>query len=135
MSCPKIFLDVSFNEKDKAKSLGAKWDSVEKKWYTYADNPLLMKLNEYFTESIEAVRKIVTKMQREIDRQPKPLKPQIKRSTTLAPIKLEPGQTKLQLKPLKRLDPTPPTKKPPPKNSKPVYKQSIISSFNSIKIP
>lgn len=29
----KIYLNISFNDKDKAKSLGAKWDMHEKKWY------------------------------------------------------------------------------------------------------
>lgn len=29
----RLFLDVPYNEKDEAKSLGAKWDSKVKKWY------------------------------------------------------------------------------------------------------
>lgn len=28
-----LFLDVPFSEKDEAKSVGAKWDSEERKWY------------------------------------------------------------------------------------------------------
>jgi exodeoxyribonuclease VII large subunit len=29
----KTYLTVSFNEKDAAKSLGAKWDAVQRQWY------------------------------------------------------------------------------------------------------
>ena len=29
----KIFVDVSFQRKEKAKELGAKWDKDEKRWY------------------------------------------------------------------------------------------------------
>ncbi len=32
-SIKKIFLNVPFDDKDKAKGLGARWDGVEKKWY------------------------------------------------------------------------------------------------------
>jgi ribonuclease HI len=34
----KIYIKVPFENKDKAKSLKAKWDSKEKKWYTFASN-------------------------------------------------------------------------------------------------
>lgn len=34
----KIYLNVKFSEKDEAKSLGARWDSNKKKWYTYDNN-------------------------------------------------------------------------------------------------
>ena len=33
----RIYLDVSFKEKDEAKSMGAKWDSQSKRWYTSPD--------------------------------------------------------------------------------------------------
>ncbi len=35
----KIYLNVSKEEKDEAKALGAKWDSTQKAWFTTADNP------------------------------------------------------------------------------------------------
>jgi ribonuclease HI len=34
----KIYIKVTFQDKDKAKSLKAKWDPKEKKWYTVASN-------------------------------------------------------------------------------------------------
>ena len=34
----KIYIKVSFQDKDKAKALKAKWDAKEKKWYTVASN-------------------------------------------------------------------------------------------------
>ena len=39
-SCPyqKIYLNVSYKEKENAKSLGAKWDPKEKKWYIKSTN-------------------------------------------------------------------------------------------------
>lgn len=34
----RIYLNVSYSEKDDAKKLGAKWDHSKKKWYCYSDN-------------------------------------------------------------------------------------------------
>lgn len=34
----RIYLNVSYQEKDDAKKLGAKWDRSKKKWYCYSDN-------------------------------------------------------------------------------------------------
>jgi len=34
----KIYLQVSYADKDEAKSLGAKWDALEKKWYAVNDH-------------------------------------------------------------------------------------------------
>lgn len=34
----KVFLNVSFEEKDKAKAIGAKWDPANKKWWIKASN-------------------------------------------------------------------------------------------------
>jgi ribonuclease HI len=38
-ACPyeKIYLNVSFAQKDHAKGLGAKWDPVKKKWYIFSN--------------------------------------------------------------------------------------------------
>lgn len=35
----KIYLSVSFSEKDKVKELGGKWDFKKKKWFIHNDNP------------------------------------------------------------------------------------------------
>jgi len=35
----KIYLRVPFSRKDEAKSIGAKWDGVAKKWYVFASSP------------------------------------------------------------------------------------------------
>lgn len=42
-SCPyagpeKIYLNVSYHEKDKVKALGGRWDPKKKKWYIFGDN-------------------------------------------------------------------------------------------------
>lgn len=42
-SCPytspeKIYLNVSYHEKDKVKALGGQWDPKKKKWYIFDDN-------------------------------------------------------------------------------------------------
>lgn len=42
-SCPyasleKIYLNVSYHEKDKVKALGGRWDPNKKKWYIFGDN-------------------------------------------------------------------------------------------------
>ena len=34
----KIYLNVKFEDKNKAKEKGAKWDKAERKWYTYESN-------------------------------------------------------------------------------------------------
>ena len=34
----KIYLHVPYEEKDKAKKLGAKWDASRKKWYIFSDH-------------------------------------------------------------------------------------------------
>jgi ribonuclease HI len=34
----KIYITVSFSEKDEAKSLGAKWDATKKKWWILSEN-------------------------------------------------------------------------------------------------
>lgn len=44
----KIYLQVPFNRKDEAKSLGAQWDSAVKKWFTFSDSPNLQQLEKYF---------------------------------------------------------------------------------------
>jgi ribonuclease HI len=38
--CPttKIYLNIPFAQKDHAKSLGARWDPLKKKWYTFTDS-------------------------------------------------------------------------------------------------
>lgn len=43
-SCPyekseKIYLNVSFQQKENVKSLGGRWDSAKKQWYIYENNP------------------------------------------------------------------------------------------------
>jgi hypothetical protein len=45
-----IYLAVPFIEKDKAKKLGAKWDPVEKLWYTYLDSKKASNLKGYMLE-------------------------------------------------------------------------------------
>lgn len=43
----KIYLNVSYDQKDIAKQLDCKWDQKRKKWYTYEDNknkPLILNL-------------------------------------------------------------------------------------------
>ena len=37
-SSNKIYLNVSYAEKDEAKSKGARWDATKKKWYIFDDN-------------------------------------------------------------------------------------------------
>ena len=36
----KIFLEVSFKDKDRVKNLGAKWDKDLKKWYITEEDSL-----------------------------------------------------------------------------------------------
>lgn len=42
----EIYLNISYEDKDHAKLLGAKWDKDERKWYGYIYNKELM--NKYF---------------------------------------------------------------------------------------
>ena len=35
----KIFLQVSYQEKDNAKALGARWDNTARSWYVFKTNP------------------------------------------------------------------------------------------------
>ena len=44
----KIYLNVSYAQKDIAKSFGAKWDPKKKKWYSLCDNPNLKELQNLF---------------------------------------------------------------------------------------
>ena len=45
---PQILLNVPFKDKDDAKSLGARWDSSQKKWYTFDNNENLNELVSKF---------------------------------------------------------------------------------------
>jgi ribonuclease HI len=47
----KIYLDVSFAQKDEAKALGALWDPAKKKWYMKDGNPHRVELLEKFGRS------------------------------------------------------------------------------------
>jgi putative DNA primase/helicase len=44
----KIYLKVSYEQKDIAKKLGAKWDKLNKSWYSLDNNTNLEKLKEYY---------------------------------------------------------------------------------------
>lgn len=46
MSSAAIYINVSYDEKEKAKSLGAKWDPQKKKWYA-PDSSFVQLLEEY----------------------------------------------------------------------------------------
>jgi len=35
---PKIYLKVTYQQKDEAKALGARWDATKKQWYIFEDN-------------------------------------------------------------------------------------------------
>jgi len=43
----KYYLNVSYQEKDQAKSVGAKWDAVAKKWYIMDENDFYSIAEEY----------------------------------------------------------------------------------------
>jgi len=43
-----IYLNVPYNDKDNAKSLGAKWDVDKKSWYSFPTNKNLNKLKELY---------------------------------------------------------------------------------------
>jgi hypothetical protein len=40
MAATKVYLNVPFAQKDAAKTLGAKWDATQKKWYVLDDKDL-----------------------------------------------------------------------------------------------
>jgi hypothetical protein len=42
MADSKIYLNVPFAQKDKAKALGARWDAVQKKWFVPADKDITL---------------------------------------------------------------------------------------------
>jgi hypothetical protein len=44
----KVYLNVPFGRKDEAKALGAKWDNLLKKWFTFSNSPNLLKIEKYF---------------------------------------------------------------------------------------
>ena len=44
----KIYLRVPFTRRDEAKSLGAKWDSAAKKWFSFSSSPDLRRIEECF---------------------------------------------------------------------------------------
>lgn len=44
----KIYLRVPFSRKDDAKGLGAKWDSAEKKWFTFTASPERRRIEQSF---------------------------------------------------------------------------------------
>lgn len=47
----KIYLKTEYSEKDKVRSLGAKWDKEVKKWYINRDNPNIQKFEEWISIS------------------------------------------------------------------------------------
>ena len=44
----KVYLKVPFSRKDEAKELGAKWDNVAKKWFSFSNAPELRRIEEDF---------------------------------------------------------------------------------------
>lgn len=44
----KVYLRVPFNRRDEAKGLGAKWDSVAKKWFVFSFSADLRRIEKYF---------------------------------------------------------------------------------------
>lgn len=48
----KAYLAVTFEEKDEAKKLGAKWDAINKKWYAPNMEPLLVEKWKINTEPV-----------------------------------------------------------------------------------
>lgn len=42
MADSKIYLNVPFAQKDEAKTLGARWDAVEKKWFVPTDKDVTL---------------------------------------------------------------------------------------------
>ena len=49
-SSNKIYLNVSYAQKDEAKSKGARWDANKKKWYTFDNNPNKNELLENYSK-------------------------------------------------------------------------------------
>jgi ribonuclease HI len=49
-SSNKIYLNVSYAQKDEAKSKGARWDANKKKWYTFDNNPNKNELLEKYSK-------------------------------------------------------------------------------------
>lgn len=45
----RVYLSVPFSRKDEAKALGAKWDSLLKKWFVFSNSPQLLKIEKYFS--------------------------------------------------------------------------------------
>jgi hypothetical protein len=44
----KLFFAVKYKHKEGAKSMGMKWDSRKKAWYSYIDNPRIDEIRHYF---------------------------------------------------------------------------------------
>lgn len=44
----KVLLQVPYNRKDEAKGLGAEWDSVARKWFSFSDSPNMRRLEKHF---------------------------------------------------------------------------------------
>lgn len=42
MADAKTYLNIPFAQKDEAKALGARWDSVQKKWFAPADKDITL---------------------------------------------------------------------------------------------
>ncbi|MDO9046877.1 MAG: DUF5710 domain-containing protein [Methylobacter sp.] len=42
MADSKIYLNVPFAQKDEAKTLGARWDAIKKKWFVPADKDITL---------------------------------------------------------------------------------------------
>lgn len=59
MADQKVYLNVPFAEKDAAKSLGARWDPANKKWYVAAGKDLSL----FAKWQASATELVVTKQQ------------------------------------------------------------------------
>ena len=127
-----VALNVSFDERDDVKRYGARWDGNQKTWYISCENPLIMKVRNYFAVSVEEVEKKIAKLKRDVDRAPKPI-PAPKKTqlyTTRPVVKLEPGQMILATTPIHKIKPA--KRLAPVKLPKPL-KQMRIATFNSLK--
>ena len=49
----KLFLNIPYNEKDIAKKLNAKWDSLERKWYWNSEVSEYVKFAEWILENYD----------------------------------------------------------------------------------
>lgn len=47
---PRVYLNVKYQEKDKAKEFGAKWDAEKKKWFVMSNNSKLTEILQIFTK-------------------------------------------------------------------------------------